>query len=175
MGGQLHRVLRPFRWLKLSSWSSIHQQNPGFLTPKSQQSPLTTSSPINSRMSTRESQGSPPKPQKVDYDGLLEAQRDKSVLIIDVREQMEIDETGKLPGSIHIPMGDVSKVLEVLPDDEFQKKYEKPKPGKETKIILSCRAGMRSAKVQDELEKLGYQNAWNYPGGWGEWESKQKS
>lgn len=39
----------------------------------------------------------------VDYNDILEAQKNDSVLIIDVREPSEIDETGKLPGSIHIP------------------------------------------------------------------------
>lgn len=39
----------------------------------------------------------------IDYKQLLEAQKDDSVLIVDVREQDEINETGKLPGSIHIP------------------------------------------------------------------------
>lgn len=43
------------------------------------------------------------KNQNVDYEGLIEAQKDEEILIIDVREQKEIDETGKLPGSIHIP------------------------------------------------------------------------
>lgn len=41
--------------------------------------------------------------KNVDFDGLLEAQKDKNILIIDVREQSEVDDTGKLPGSIHIP------------------------------------------------------------------------
>lgn len=39
----------------------------------------------------------------VTYEELLEAQKDSNVLIIDVREKDEIKETGKLPGSIHIP------------------------------------------------------------------------
>lgn len=39
----------------------------------------------------------------VDYNDILQAQKDDSILIIDVREPSEIDETGKLPGSIHIP------------------------------------------------------------------------
>ena len=39
----------------------------------------------------------------INYDGLLDAQKDDKVLIIDVREDAEIQETGKLPGSIHIP------------------------------------------------------------------------
>ena len=38
----------------------------------------------------------------VNYEGVLQAQKD-NVLIIDVREDSEINETGKLPGSIHIP------------------------------------------------------------------------
>ena len=39
----------------------------------------------------------------VNYEQLLQAQKDNSVLIVDVREQSEIDKTGALPGSIHIP------------------------------------------------------------------------
>lgn len=39
----------------------------------------------------------------INYNDLRKAQSDDSILIIDVREKEEIDETGKLPGSIHIP------------------------------------------------------------------------
>ncbi|CAD6209005.1 GSCOCG00003652001-RA-CDS [Cotesia congregata] len=39
----------------------------------------------------------------IGYEELLADQKNDKVLIIDVREQKEIDETGKLPGSIHIP------------------------------------------------------------------------
>lgn len=39
----------------------------------------------------------------IGYEELIKDQKDDKVLIIDVREQKEIDETGKLPGSIHIP------------------------------------------------------------------------
>lgn len=41
--------------------------------------------------------------KNIDFNGFLEAQEDQNVLIIDVREKTEINETGKLPGSIHIP------------------------------------------------------------------------
>lgn len=43
------------------------------------------------------------KTLNVYYNDILKAQKDNSILIIDVREKEEIDETGKLPGSIHIP------------------------------------------------------------------------
>lgn len=39
----------------------------------------------------------------LDYEDILKAQKDDSVLIVDVREDDEIKETGKLPGSIHVP------------------------------------------------------------------------
>lgn len=40
---------------------------------------------------------------EINYEQLLDAQKDANVLIIDVREPSEISETGVLPGSIHIP------------------------------------------------------------------------
>ncbi|XP_003398960.1 thiosulfate sulfurtransferase/rhodanese-like domain-containing protein 3 isoform X5 [Bombus affinis] len=110
----------------------------------------------------------------VDYNEILKAQNDSSVLIIDVREKEEIDETGKLPGSIHIPMGDVANTLLSFSEKDFKERFKKEKPTKNTKIILSCRSGKRSGMVQEEIQKLGYENAYNYVGGWLDWESKQK-
>ncbi|KAL2733160.1 heat shock protein 67B2-like isoform X1 [Vespula maculifrons] len=109
----------------------------------------------------------------VDYNDILEAQKNDSVLIIDVREPSEIDETGKLPGSIHIPMGDVTNTLTNLSEEDFVKKFNKSKPNNNTKIILSCRSGKRSGMVQEELQKIGYENVYNYMGGWLNWESNQ--
>ncbi|XP_033231425.1 thiosulfate sulfurtransferase/rhodanese-like domain-containing protein 3 isoform X2 [Belonocnema kinseyi] len=92
----------------------------------------------------------------MNYEQLLEAQKDKSVLIIDVREQSEIDKTGALPGSIHIPMGQVANELTSLSAEDFENKYKKPLPSESTKLVLSCMAGRRSATVQDQIQKLGY-------------------
>ncbi|XP_025073778.1 rhodanese domain-containing protein CG4456-like isoform X2 [Pogonomyrmex barbatus] len=110
----------------------------------------------------------------VDYEQLLEAQKDENVLIVDVREHDEINETGKLPGSIHIPKDDVSNVFLNLSEEEFENRYGKRKPTKDTKIIFSCRSGRRSAWVQETMQKLGYTKVYNYTGGWQDWESKQK-
>ncbi|XP_043265024.1 rhodanese domain-containing protein CG4456-like [Colletes gigas] len=113
------------------------------------------------------------KSLKVYYKDILEAQKDDSVLIIDVREQSEVDQTGKLPGSIHIPMGDVTRVLN-LSGKDFKDKFDKEKPSKDTRIILSCYSGKRSEMVQKELLMHEYQNVQNYVGGWSDWESNQK-
>lgn len=50
----------------------------------------------------------------VDYKQLLEAQKDENILIVDVREHAEINETGKLPGSINIPSRNLLSYLQVL-------------------------------------------------------------
>ncbi|XP_025160429.1 rhodanese domain-containing protein CG4456 isoform X2 [Harpegnathos saltator] len=110
----------------------------------------------------------------INYEQLLEAQKDNSILIIDVREQSEINETGKLPGSIHVPMDNVSNTLQNLSEEDFMERYGKSKPTKLTKIIFSCRSGKRSGMVQQEMQKLGY-NVYNYTGGWMDWENKQKA
>lgn len=108
----------------------------------------------------------------LDYEDILKAQKDESILIVDVREDAEIKETGKLPGSIHVPMAKTADVLRNLSEDEFLEKFQKPKPNKNTKIIFSCRSGKRSATVQEEMIKLGYEKSYNYTGGWLDWESK---
>ncbi|XP_070172638.1 rhodanese domain-containing protein CG4456 [Polyergus mexicanus] len=110
----------------------------------------------------------------VDYEQLLEAQKDDSILIIDVRENTEINDTGKLPGSIHIPMNDVQNIFLNLSEEEFEERYGKRRPSKDTKIIFSCQSGRRSGAVQETMQKLGYTRAFNYTGGWQEWEKKRK-
>ncbi|CAB0043063.1 unnamed protein product [Trichogramma brassicae] len=115
------------------------------------------------------------KPKNLNYEDILEAQKKDEILIIDVREDDEIRETGKLPGSIHIPMGEVAHVLTTVSSQDFKDKYSHEKPSQDTQIILSCRSGKRSAMVQADLEKLGYKNAYNYIGGWLDWESHQNA
>lgn len=62
-------------------------------------------------------------------------------------------------------MDDVKNVLENFSEEEFQTKYGKSKPTKDTKIIFSCRSGRRSASVQKTVQKLGYTQydiVWNF-------------
>lgn len=45
-----------------------------------------------------------------------------------------------------------------LPEDEFETKYDAPKPSKEAdNLVLYCRSGVRAANGCEELSKLGYQ------------------
>ncbi|PGT81161.1 MULTISPECIES: rhodanese-like domain-containing protein [Bacillaceae] len=80
----------------------------------------------------------------------------QSVNIIDVREVEEV-EAGKIPGSIHIPLG----LLEFRMN-ELDKSKE---------YILVCRSGGRSGRAYQFLENQGF-NVTNMTGGMLDWEGE---
>lgn len=59
-------------------------------------------------------------------------------------------------------MNDVQNIFLNLSEEKFEKRYGKRKPGKDTKIIFSCRSGKRSGTVQEMMQKLGYTKYVNY-------------
>lgn len=70
-------------------------------------------------------------------------------LVLDVREGWERD-IARLPGTVDIPMGELSERLAELP--------------KERDIVVMCRSGGRSLRVAQYLDSLGFQVA-NLTGG----------
>ncbi|KAL0275309.1 UNVERIFIED_CONTAM: hypothetical protein PYX00_003197 [Menopon gallinae] len=105
----------------------------------------------------------------LDYTQLREKMKEGKAVIFDVREHSEIKETGKLPGSIHIPLGEIDKALSDLSDSEFQQRYGVAKPKRDSEIIFSCRSGIRSMKALRKAILLGYDKASHYKGGWLDW------
>lgn len=71
-------------------------------------------------------------------------------IIIDVREDYELKETGTIKGAIHIPMNEVPNRLNEIT--------------KEREIYILCRSGVRSYNVAKYLNELGYE-AINLDGG----------
>ena len=71
-------------------------------------------------------------------------------LVIDVREDRELKETGTIKGAVHIPMMTVPNNLNKIPRDR--------------EIYILCRSGRRSYEVASYLSELGY-NAINLKGG----------
>lgn len=59
-------------------------------------------------------------------------------------------------------MNDVQNIFLNLSKEEFEERYGKHKPGKDTKIIFSCRSGKRSGTVQEMMQKFGYTKYVNY-------------
>lgn len=63
-------------------------------------------------------------------------------IIIDVREDYELEETGTIKNSIHIPMDQIPDRLKEIPKDR--------------EIYVLCRSGVRSYNVAAYLEERGY-------------------
>jgi len=79
-------------------------------------------------------------------------------VLVDVREDNEWA-NGHIPGAIHLGKGIIERDIEhVVPDTN-------------TKLILYCGGGFRSALVADNLQKMGYSNVESMDGGWRGWTS----
>lgn len=90
-----------------------------------------------------------------------------SILLIDVREPIEVQTYGSIPTSINIPMNDIDKELS-LTLDIFKQKYGKTL-SKDKKIIFYDRSGSRSEETTKTALDKGYVNATHYKGGALEW------
>lgn len=74
-------------------------------------------------------------------------------VVVDVREQDEWD-AGHVPGSVHIPMGELPARVDELPEEE---------------LLVVCRSGGRSARASAWLNQAGY-DAYDLQGGLGAWQ-----
>ncbi|XP_062843859.1 thiosulfate sulfurtransferase/rhodanese-like domain-containing protein 3 [Trichomycterus rosablanca] len=92
----------------------------------------------------------------------------RSGVLIDVREPWELREFGSIPGSINVPLGQVTGALQLNPE-EFKEKYGGEMPSVTENIVFTCLAGVRSQKALDAAIALGYSNVRHYPGGWKDW------
>ncbi|MBB1283152.1 rhodanese-like domain-containing protein [Flavisolibacter sp. BT320] len=88
--------------------------------------------------------------------------------LIDIRESEELDQTGKIPGSVHAPRG----MLEFYADDSLP--YHKPEFDKNKRIILHCASGGRSALAASTLKQMGYENVAHLDGGIKAWKEAGK-
>jgi rhodanese-related sulfurtransferase len=74
-------------------------------------------------------------------------------LLVDVREESEWS-AGHAAGAMHLGKGVIERDIETRV------------PQKDSKLVLYCGGGYRSALVADTLQKMGYSNALSLAGGW---------
>ena len=88
---------------------------------------------------------------------------DGEAVVVDVREPAELMATGKVPGSINIPLAEfLAKADPASPDHEPALQPEKT-------VILYCASGKRSEFAGNKLLELGYREVFNL-GGLKDWE-----
>jgi rhodanese-related sulfurtransferase len=74
-------------------------------------------------------------------------------ILVDTREDNEWG-NGHVKGAVHLSRGIIERDI------------EKQVPDKDTKLVLYCGGGFRSALVADNLQKMGYTGAISLDGGW---------
>tara|TARA_B100001564_G_C20462277_1_gene588597 strand:+ start:102 stop:485 length:384 start_codon:yes stop_codon:yes gene_type:complete len=82
--------------------------------------------------------------------------------LIDIREINEIEKTGKVDNSIHIPRGMLEIFLD--PNSAF---FQNGKLDKNKEIVLFCAGGVRSALAVKSLKEMGYDKISHIDGGFG--------
>ena len=100
-----------------------------------------------------------------DLDYLLE---DSEVLLVDVRETVERESDGAIPGSIHVSRG----MLEFKADPDSPVYDDELNP--DDRLILYCGTGGRSVLAAKTLLDMGYSNVCSLAGGYAAWREAQK-
>ena len=96
---------------------------------------------------------------RINFDDASALVDDPNTIILDVREEQELRESGKIKGAIHVPRG----LLEfVFRPEDYVKEPQK------MKILVYCAAGARAALAAKTLIYIGYKDVFNL-GGFKEW------
>ncbi|MGF1574290.1 MAG: rhodanese-like domain-containing protein [Sumerlaeia bacterium] len=105
-----------------------------------------------------ENQGTPQEMQPAEVLELLQGNNPPQLL--DVREVHELQADGKIPGAIHIPLGEVQMRCTEL---------DKSRP-----VIVYCASGMRSFDAGFELIQQGFTDVSNLNGGIHAWPGEKE-
>ena len=100
-----------------------------------------------------------------DLDYLLE---DSEVTLVDVRDMVERENDGIIPGSLHISRG----LLEFKADPDSPAYDNEIAP--DDRLILYCGTGGRSALAAKTLIDMGYSDVSSLAGGYAAWRAAQK-
>ena len=87
-----------------------------------------------------------------------EKMRSGDVLVVDVRDPTEVQQSGKLKGSVNVSRG----MLEFRADPDSQ--YHNPAFRKDKTILVHCASGGRSALAGKTLQDMGYTAVFNIGG-----------
>jgi len=102
---------------------------------------------------------------KVDeVESLLE---DSNTVFIDVRDELELQNEGKLPGAVHVSRGMLEFIIDAespLHNDIFNE---------DKTFVFYCKSGGRSALAAQTAKKMGVKSVVNLNGGFKAWKEFQ--
>ena len=92
----------------------------------------------------------------------LKMVEDNNCNLIDIRESNELESTGKVENSVHIPRGKLEIYL-----DPNSALYQQGVLDQNKETVLFCAGGLRSALAVKALKNMGYEKISHIEGGFG--------
>lgn len=103
--------------------------------------------------------------QRLTSQQAIERANDAALVHIDVRSEQEFA-AGHAPNAYNVPLMHMG-AGGMTPNPNFAADVQRAVPDKATPVMVSCKAGGRSAKAAAVLEGLGYRDISDQVGGWG--------
>jgi len=100
------------------------------------------------------------KVKTITADEALKLSNENKCTLIDIREKGELDKTGRIENSNHIPRG----MLEFWLDPEGPY-FKSGKIDMNKEMVLFCAGGLRSALAAKSLKEMGFENVSHIEGG----------
>ncbi|KAK3352342.1 Rhodanese-like domain-containing protein [Lasiosphaeria hispida] len=162
---QLH--LQQNRYAILTSPITRARQQP--------QAQPSRSAPAQTRnfITAKKTDPEPPPSKFWDFEAIQAILKDPShkVTIVDTREPRELEQTGRIPSAINIPITTRPDSF-YMTDDEFEDRFGFPRPARDAEIVFYCKAGVRSRGAASLAKEAGWTNVGEYPGSWLDWAEK---
>ena len=98
----------------------------------------------------------------INADEALKMVEENNCNLIDIREDNELESTGKVENTVHIPRGKLEIYLD--PNSDL---YQQGVLDKNKEIVLFCAGGVRSALAVKALKNMGYEKISHIEGGFG--------
>ena len=96
----------------------------------------------------------------ISADEALKLSNEDKCTLIDIREKGELDKTGRIENSNHIPRGMLEFWLD--PDGPY---FKSGKIDMNKEIVLFCAGGLRSALAAKALKEMGFEKVSHIDGG----------
>ena len=98
----------------------------------------------------------------ISVDEALKMFEDNNCNLIDIRDARELENTGKVENSVHVPRG----VLEIYMDPNSAL-FKQGVLDQNQEMVLFCAGGVRSALAVKALKNMGYEKISHIEGGFG--------
>ena len=100
------------------------------------------------------------KVKTISADEALKLSNENKCTLIDIREKGELDKTGRVENSNHIPRGMLEFWLD--PDGPY---FKSGKIDMNKEMVLFCAGGLRSALAAKSLKEMGFEKISHVDGG----------